>query len=109
MIELYLPLKGGIERAFDKAIPANLWPHVTRSRVTRLELPPMADYVIHAGEGAPQRAQEWMAANLKAMMVHLPQANGWLYAKVAEAIGSEIPLTLVDAGLATSKLVVKAS
>lgn len=108
MVELYLPLKGGIGRDFDKAIPANLWPHITRVRATRRELPPLADYVLHAGDGAPQRAQEWMAANLKAMMVHLPEANGWLYAKVAEAIESELPLTLVDAGLATTKLVVKA-
>ncbi len=105
MIEFYI-LKGtATEGGFNKSIPSDLWPHITRKYVLRKSIPRQADAVIQVGTGLPSIRHERMARNLGAWLVCLPEAAVWLTARLRDAINHNDDYVMVDATLSTGRVI----
>lgn len=100
MVSLYLNKGSPVEKAFEKAVPSNLWPKVKRTYVRRKDVPSAIDLVINSGKGDPPTAQHRFARNVGAQLVCLPEAAEFLVDHIIEAVSVGKPLTLAAATLA---------
>lgn len=108
MIELYLSPSSTVRTAAEAAIPGPIWAE-TKIHVGKIrdELPPRADVVLQVGKSAPSIVQERMARNLRAAMVCLPETSEYLQGRVIAASNQGKDFIMIDAGIATTKVVLK--